>query len=113
MILIQDCCFQASDILEEQDLIDMNIANESHRRRMLDSAKNLPKIRTLESLETEPSATDGRRMPTSVGDWLRSLCLGDLEETFLMMGFITMDKAKRIKDHEIAAVSYFFISCVN
>nr|XP_039257501.1 uncharacterized protein LOC120334115 isoform X1 [Styela clava] len=97
--------FLASDILEEQDLIDMNIQNESHRRRMLDSAKNLPKIRPLpQLLNGELSVNDNRPVPSCVSEWLLSIALGDLEQIFDTMGFNTLDKILKMKETEIAGM---------
>nr|CAB3221815.1 ankyrin repeat and SAM domain-containing protein 1A-like [Phallusia mammillata] len=80
--------FLAGDILEEQDLIDMDIRDESHRRRLLESAKNLPRLHPLVSPD-DPVA------PSSVEKWLESLQLVQYEVAFVTKGYDSM-KAVRL-----------------
>ena len=68
---------------------------------MLDSAKNLPKIKTLSSY----NSTDSRKVPSSVGEWLRSIALSEHEEMFTKMGFTTLEKVSKMRDTEIAGVT--------
>lgn len=65
---------------------------------MLDSSKDLPKIRDLNQFE-----------PDSVAEWMLSTDLGQFADIFVEAGFDTIDKVRKIKDHEIAAVSCAFI----
>ena len=89
---------KADNILEEQDLVDMDITDASHRRRILESAKNLPKLQTL------PPA-DSTLAPCSVGDWLSSLHLPEYETAFHANQYNSMAQVRTMSEYEVKPVS--------
>lgn len=82
----------------------MNIRDESHRRRLLESAKNLPSIHPLD-------ASDGSSAPASVGEWLSSINLAQYEQAFMVKGCRDMNAVRKLSVDEIKPVSRWYSSC--
>ncbi|XP_066490730.1 ankyrin repeat and sterile alpha motif domain-containing protein 1B isoform X7 [Tiliqua scincoides] len=84
--------FMGSNVMEDQDLLEIGILNSGHRQRILQAIQLLPKMKQIGS--------DGYN-PTSVAEWLDSLELGDYIKPFLINGYTSMDLVKKIWDIEL------------
>ncbi|XP_056434984.1 ankyrin repeat and sterile alpha motif domain-containing protein 1B [Gadus chalcogrammus] len=89
--------FMGSNVVEDQDLLEIGILNSSHRQRLLQAIRLLPRVR--------PVGYDGNN-PTSVAEWLESLELGDYTKAFLVNGYTSMDLVKKIWEIELINVSH-------
>ncbi|XP_006819453.1 ankyrin repeat and sterile alpha motif domain-containing protein 1B-like [Saccoglossus kowalevskii] len=89
-----DLNFLSGSILEEQDLIDMEVQEKSHRQLVLETAKLLPNFKPIEE----------STMPSSVDEWLNNLHLSDYTDRFHKMGFSTMERVRHIWEVELANV---------
>uniref|UniRef100_A0A8C5B0D5 Ankyrin repeat and sterile alpha motif domain-containing protein 1B n=1 Tax=Gadus morhua TaxID=8049 RepID=A0A8C5B0D5_GADMO len=87
--------FMGSNVVEDQDLLEIGILNSSHRQRLLQAIRLLPRVR--------PVGYDGNN-PTSVAEWLESLELGDYTKAFLVNGYTSMDLVKKIWEIELINV---------
>ncbi|XP_045064846.1 ankyrin repeat and sterile alpha motif domain-containing protein 1B-like isoform X3 [Coregonus clupeaformis] len=87
--------FMGSNVVEDQDLLEIGILNSSHRQRLLQAIRLLPRVR--------PIGYDGNN-PTSVAEWLESLELGDYTKSFLINGYTSMELAKKIWEIELINV---------
>ncbi|KAK9525759.1 hypothetical protein VZT92_016441 [Zoarces viviparus] len=87
--------FMGSNVVEDQDLLEIGILNSAHRQRLLQAIRLLPRIR--------PVGYDGNN-PTSVAEWLESLELGDYTKTFLINGYTSMELVKKIWEIELINV---------
>ncbi|MXQ81227.1 hypothetical protein E5288_WYG005890 [Bos mutus] len=83
---------QGSNVMEDQDLLEIGILNSGHRQRILQAIQLLPKMR--------PIGHDGYH-PTSVAEWLDSIELGDYTKAFLINGYTSMDLLKKIWEVEL------------
>ncbi|KAG8138003.1 hypothetical protein E2320_003935, partial [Naja naja] len=83
---------QGSNVMEDQDLLEIGILNSGHRQRILQAIQLLPKMKQ--------TGSDGYN-PTSVAEWLDSLELGDYIKPFLINGYTSMDLVKKIWDIEL------------
>ncbi|XP_058424569.1 ankyrin repeat and sterile alpha motif domain-containing protein 1B isoform X1 [Diceros bicornis minor] len=88
--------FMGSNVMEDQDLLEIGILNSGHRQRILQAIQLLPKMR--------PIGHDGYH-PTSVAEWLDSIELGDYTKAFLINGYTSMDLLKKIWEVELINVS--------
>ncbi|XP_068442562.1 ankyrin repeat and sterile alpha motif domain-containing protein 1B isoform X1 [Clinocottus analis] len=87
--------FMGSNVVEDQDLLEIGILNSSHRQRLLQAIRLLPRVR--------PVGYDGNN-PTSVAEWLESLELGDYTKSFLINGYTSMELVKKIWEIELINV---------
>ncbi|KAM6215523.1 ankyrin repeat and sterile alpha motif domain-containing protein 1B isoform 11-T11 [Rhynchocyon petersi] len=87
--------FMGSNVMEDQDLLEIGILNSGHRQRILQAIQLLPKMR--------PIGHDGYH-PTSVAEWLDSIELGDYTKAFLINGYTSMDLLKKIWEVELINV---------
>ncbi|XP_042323891.1 ankyrin repeat and sterile alpha motif domain-containing protein 1B isoform X6 [Sceloporus undulatus] len=87
--------FMGSNVMEDQDLLEIGILNSGHRQRILQAIQLLPKMKQ--------TGNDGYN-PTSVAEWLDSLELGDYIKPFLITGYTSMDLVKKIWDIELINV---------
>ncbi|XP_074867481.1 ankyrin repeat and sterile alpha motif domain-containing protein 1B isoform X8 [Carettochelys insculpta] len=87
--------FMGSNVMEDQDLLEIGILNSGHRQRILQAIQLLPKMKQI--------GNDGYN-PTSVADWLDSIELGDYTKSFLINGYTSMDLVKKIWDSELINV---------
>ncbi|XP_031796872.1 ankyrin repeat and sterile alpha motif domain-containing protein 1B isoform X10 [Sarcophilus harrisii] len=87
--------FMGSNVMEDQDLLEIGILNSGHRQRILQAIQLLPKMR--------PIGHDGYH-PTSVAEWLDSIELGDYTKSFLINGYTSMDLLKKIWEVELINV---------
>ncbi|XP_010627443.1 ankyrin repeat and sterile alpha motif domain-containing protein 1B isoform X10 [Fukomys damarensis] len=87
--------FMGSNVMEDQDLLEIGILNSGHRQRILQAIQLLPKMR--------PIGHDGYH-PTSVAEWLDSIELGDYTKAFLINGYTSMDLLKKIWEVELLNV---------
>ncbi|XP_060101209.1 ankyrin repeat and sterile alpha motif domain-containing protein 1B isoform X1 [Heteronotia binoei] len=87
--------FMGSNVMEDQDLLEIGILNSGHRQRILQAIQLLPKMKQI--------GNDGYH-PTSVAEWLDSLELGDYIKPFLINGYTSMDLVKKIWDVELINV---------
>uniref|UniRef100_A0AAR2IS28 Ankyrin repeat and sterile alpha motif domain containing 1B n=1 Tax=Pygocentrus nattereri TaxID=42514 RepID=A0AAR2IS28_PYGNA len=86
---------QGSNVVEDQDLLEIGILNSAHRQRLLQAIRLLPRVR--------PIGYDGNN-PTSVAEWLESLELGDYTKSFLINGYTSMELVKKIWEIELINV---------
>ncbi|KAF3859249.1 hypothetical protein F7725_021647 [Dissostichus mawsoni] len=93
----RDLCweFRGSNVVEDQDLLEIGILNSAHRQRLLQAIRLLPRVR--------PVGYDGNN-PTSVAEWLESLELGDYTKSFLINGYTSMELVKKIWEIELINV---------
>ncbi|XP_071481318.1 uncharacterized protein [Diadema antillarum] len=90
--------FIGGDIIEEQDLMDIGIVEEIHRRMILEATRCLPIMKPIGiGAEFTPK-------PASVSDWLRSLLLSDYIPNFLENNISTMERALELWDFELENV---------
>ncbi|CAK7311731.1 Ankyrin repeat and SAM domain-containing protein 1A [Vulpes lagopus] len=90
-----DVRFLGSNVMEEQDLRDIGITDPQHRRKLLQAAKSLPKVKAL--------GYDGNS-PPSVPSWLDSLGLQDYVHSFLSSGYSSIDTVKNLWELELVNV---------
>ncbi|XP_068256574.1 ankyrin repeat and sterile alpha motif domain-containing protein 1B isoform X17 [Nyctibius grandis] len=84
--------FMGSNVMEDQDLLEIGILNSGHRQRILQAIQLLPKMKQI--------GHDGYS-PTSVAEWLDSIELGDYAKSFLINGYTSMDLVKKIWEIEL------------
>ncbi|KAM9578405.1 ankyrin repeat and sterile alpha motif domain-containing protein 1B isoform 9-T9 [Guaruba guarouba] len=87
--------FMGSNVMEDQDLLEIGILNSGHRQRILQAIQLLPKMKQI--------GHDGYN-PASVAEWLDSIELGDYTKSFLINGYTSMDLVKKIWDIELINV---------
>ncbi|KAI1239035.1 Ankyrin repeat and sterile alpha motif domain-containing protein 1B, partial [Lamprotornis superbus] len=85
-----------SNVMEDQDLLEIGILNSGHRQRILQAIQLLPKMKQI--------GHDGYN-PSSVAEWLDSIELGDYTKSFLINGYTSMDLVKKIWEIELINVS--------
>uniref|UniRef100_A0A8D0CJQ6 Ankyrin repeat and sterile alpha motif domain-containing protein 1B-like n=1 Tax=Scleropages formosus TaxID=113540 RepID=A0A8D0CJQ6_SCLFO len=84
-----------SNVVEDQDLLEIGILNSAHRQRLLQAIRLLPKVL--------PVGCDGNN-PTSVAEWLESLQLRNYTQSFLINGYTSMELVKKIWEAELISV---------
>ncbi|KFW02684.1 Ankyrin repeat and sterile alpha motif domain-containing protein 1B, partial [Fulmarus glacialis] len=87
-----DVRFLGCNVMEDQDLRDIGIGDPQHRRKLLQAARSLPKLK--------PLGCDGNSQP-SVPAWLDSLGLQDYVQSFLSSGYSSIDTVKNLWELEI------------
>ncbi|XP_068856769.1 ankyrin repeat and sterile alpha motif domain-containing protein 1B isoform X9 [Aphelocoma coerulescens] len=87
--------FMGSNVMEDQDLLEIGILNSGHRQRILQAIQLLPKMKQI--------GHDGYN-PSSVAEWLDSIELGDYTKSFLINGYTSMDLVKKIWEIELINV---------
>ncbi|GAA6086388.1 ankyrin repeat and sterile alpha motif domain-containing protein 1B isoform X1 [Tachysurus ichikawai] len=92
---------EGSNVVEDQDLLEIGILNSAHRQRLLQAIRLLPRVR--------PIGYDGNN-PTSVAEWLESLELGDYTKSFLINGYTSMELVKKIWDIELINIEESHVS---
>ncbi|XP_030076298.1 ankyrin repeat and SAM domain-containing protein 1A isoform X3 [Microcaecilia unicolor] len=90
-----DVRFLASNVMEDQDLQEIGIIDYQHRRKLLQAARSLPKVK--------PLGCDGNSQP-SVSSWLESLGLQHYIHSFLSSGYNSIDTVKNLWELEIVNV---------
>ncbi|XP_054425222.1 ankyrin repeat and SAM domain-containing protein 1A isoform X2 [Pteronotus mesoamericanus] len=90
-----DVRFLGSNVMEEQDLREIGINDPQHRRKLLQAARSLPKVKAL--------GYDGNSPPT-VPSWLDSLGLQDYVHSFLSSGYSSIDTVKNLWELELVNV---------
>ncbi|XP_071624484.1 ankyrin repeat and SAM domain-containing protein 1A isoform X12 [Heliangelus exortis] len=90
-----DVRFLGCNVMEDQDLRDIGISDPQHRRKLLQAARSLPKLK--------PLGCDGNTQP-SVPAWLDSLGLQDYIQSFLSSGYSSIDTVKNLWELEIVNV---------
>uniref|UniRef100_A0A8C5LF86 Ankyrin repeat and SAM domain containing 1 n=1 Tax=Jaculus jaculus TaxID=51337 RepID=A0A8C5LF86_JACJA len=90
-----DVRFLGSNVMEEQDLREIGISDPQHRRKLLQAARSLPKVKAL--------GYDGSS-PPSVPSWLDSLGLQDYVHSFLSSGYSSIDTVKNLWELELVNV---------
>ncbi|XP_006860449.1 PREDICTED: ankyrin repeat and SAM domain-containing protein 1A isoform X2 [Chrysochloris asiatica] len=90
-----DVRFLGSNVMEEQDLRDIGISDPQHRRKLLQAARSLPKVKAL--------GYDGNS-PPSMPSWLDSLGLQDYVHSFLSSGYSSLDTVKNLWELELVNV---------
>ncbi|XP_008570639.1 PREDICTED: ankyrin repeat and SAM domain-containing protein 1A isoform X3 [Galeopterus variegatus] len=90
-----DVHFLGSNVMEEQDLREIGISDPQHRRKLLQAARSLPKVKAL--------GYDGNS-PPSVPSWLDSLGLQDYVHSFLSSGYSSIDTVKNLWELELVNV---------
>ncbi|XP_030741973.1 ankyrin repeat and sterile alpha motif domain-containing protein 1B [Echinops telfairi] len=87
--------FMGSNVMEDQDLLEIGILNSGHRQRILQAIQLLPKMRPLGHDDYHP---------TSVAEWLDSIELGDYTKAFLINGYTSLDLLKKLWEVELINV---------
>uniref|UniRef100_G3T7L0 Ankyrin repeat and sterile alpha motif domain containing 1A n=1 Tax=Loxodonta africana TaxID=9785 RepID=G3T7L0_LOXAF len=90
-----DVRFLGSNVMEEQDLREIGISDPQHRRKLLQAARSLPKVKAL--------GCDGNS-PQSMPSWLDSLGLQDYVHSFLSSGYSSIDTVKNLWELELVNV---------
>ncbi|XP_069344750.1 ankyrin repeat and SAM domain-containing protein 1A isoform X3 [Eulemur rufifrons] len=90
-----DVRFLGSNVMEEQDLREIGVSDPQHRRKLLQAARSLPKVKAL--------GYDGNS-PPSVPSWLDSLGLQDYVHSFLASGYSSIDTVKNLWELELVNV---------
>ncbi|CAH6789978.1 Anks1a [Phodopus roborovskii] len=86
---------EGSNVMEDQDLREIGISDPQHRRKLLQAARSLPKVKAL--------GYDGVS-PPSVPSWLDSLGLQDYVHSFLSSGYSSIDVVKNLWELELVNV---------
>lgn len=90
--------FLGGGLMEDQDLQEIGIQDESHRKLLLEAAKCLPKMKSIgDGDEHVP-------VPSSISEWLRSLVLSDYIQNFTEKGKTTMEKIRGLWEVELENV---------
>ncbi|XP_060087451.1 ankyrin repeat and SAM domain-containing protein 1A isoform X9 [Heteronotia binoei] len=89
-----DVQFLGCNVMEDQDLRDIGISDPQHRRKLLQAARSLPKVKSLGCDGTQPS----------VPAWLDSLGLQDYIQSFLSSGYSSIDSVKNLWELELVNV---------
>ncbi|XP_061488323.1 ankyrin repeat and SAM domain-containing protein 1A isoform X9 [Rhineura floridana] len=89
-----DVRFLGSNVMEDQDLREIGISDPPHRRKLLQAARSLPKVKSLGCDGTQPS----------VPAWLDSLGLQDYIQSFLSSGYSSIDSVKNLWELELVNV---------
>nr|XP_023654631.1 ankyrin repeat and SAM domain-containing protein 1A-like [Paramormyrops kingsleyae] len=84
---------QGSNVMEEQDLREIGVTDPGHRRKILQAARSLPKVKALGS--------DGS---TSLSSWLDALGLQEYLPNFLTSGYRSLDCVRNLWELEIVNV---------
>ncbi|XP_006882122.1 PREDICTED: ankyrin repeat and SAM domain-containing protein 1A isoform X3 [Elephantulus edwardii] len=90
-----DVRFLGPNVMEEQDLREIGITDPQHRRKLLQAARSLPKVKAL--------GYDGNS-PPSMPSWLDSLGLQDYIHSFLSSGYSSIDTVKNLWELELVNV---------
>ncbi|XP_043932080.1 ankyrin repeat and SAM domain-containing protein 1A [Protopterus annectens] len=90
-----DVRFLGSNVMEESDLQEIGVTDHHHRRKILQAARSIPKVK--------PLGYDGNSHP-SIPCWLESLGLQDYIQSFLSNRYNTIDAVKNLWDLEIVNV---------
>ncbi|XP_028632847.1 LOW QUALITY PROTEIN: ankyrin repeat and SAM domain-containing protein 1A [Grammomys surdaster] len=90
-----DVRFLGPNVMEDQDLREIGISDPQHRRKLLQAARSLPKVKAL--------GYDGVS-PPSVPSWLDSLGLQDYVHSFLSSGYSSIDTVKNLWELELVNV---------
>ncbi|KAM8779265.1 ankyrin repeat and SAM domain-containing protein 1A isoform 6-T7 [Rhynchonycteris naso] len=90
-----DVRFLGPNVMEEQDLREIGVSDPQHRRKLLQAARALPKVKAL--------GYDGSS-PPSVPSWLDSLGLQDYAHSFLSSGYSSIDSVKNLWELELVNV---------
>ncbi|XP_028652850.2 ankyrin repeat and SAM domain-containing protein 1A-like isoform X4 [Erpetoichthys calabaricus] len=88
-----DLHFMGSNVMEDQDLREIGIVDPHHRRKILQAARSLPKVKAL-GCEANPS----------LATWLDSLGLQEYLHNFLASGYHSIDSVKNLWELEIVNV---------
>ncbi|KAI1892966.1 hypothetical protein AGOR_G00138940 [Albula goreensis] len=88
-----DLRFMGSNVMEDQDLREIGITDPGHRRKLLQAARSLPKVKAL--------GCDGS---TSLSSWLDTLGLQEYLHNFLSSGYRSLDCVKNLWELEIVNV---------
>ncbi|KAG7323757.1 hypothetical protein KOW79_013459 [Hemibagrus wyckioides] len=86
-----DLRFMGSNVMEEQDLKEIGITDATHRRKLLNAARTLPKVKGCEG-----------SVPLS--SWLDSLGLSEYLHSFLQSGYNTLEAVRNLWELEIVNV---------
>ncbi|KAM9444851.1 ankyrin repeat and SAM domain-containing protein 1A isoform 3-T3 [Clarias gariepinus] len=86
-----DLRFMGSNVMEEQDLKEIGIADATHRRKLLNAARTLPKVRSCDC-------------SVSLSSWLDSLGLNEYLHSFLQSGYNTIEAVRNLWELEIVNV---------
>ncbi|XP_071832043.1 ankyrin repeat and sterile alpha motif domain-containing protein 1B-like isoform X2 [Apostichopus japonicus] len=90
--------FLGNGIMEDQDLKEIGIQDECHRKLLLEATKLLPKMKSI------GEGGDHVPIPSSITEWLRSLVLSDYIQNFTEKGKTTMEKVRGLWDVEMENV---------
>ncbi|XP_041365228.1 ankyrin repeat and SAM domain-containing protein 1A-like isoform X2 [Gigantopelta aegis] len=89
-----DTDFLGGKVLEDGDLESIGIKDAKHRKKILEAAKNLPKITPI----------DQDRLVISVKDWLASLRLDHYRDTLHSHKYNTMQRVIKLWELELSTV---------
>ncbi|XP_041084400.1 ankyrin repeat and SAM domain-containing protein 1A-like isoform X3 [Polyodon spathula] len=88
-----DLHFMGSNVMEDLDLREIGISDPQHRKKILQAARSLPKVKAL--------GCDGS---SSLATWLDLLGLQEYLQNFLASGYRTIDCVKNLWELEIVNV---------
>ncbi|XP_029689817.1 ankyrin repeat and SAM domain-containing protein 1A isoform X4 [Takifugu rubripes] len=88
-----DLHYMGSNVMEDQDLKEIGIADASHRKKILHAARSLPKVKAL--------GCDGS---SSLSSWLENLGLHEYLHNFLASGYRSLECVKNLWELEIVNV---------
>ncbi|XP_066998734.2 ankyrin repeat and SAM domain-containing protein 1A [Anabrus simplex] len=93
-------------VLEEQDLKDMGIDNESDRATIMEASRSLPcKVQNITSTNNNNNINNNKGNGSEcVNEWLRSIRLECYQETFHKHLYNDMERVRRIWEVELTAV---------
>ncbi|XP_077405349.1 ankyrin repeat and SAM domain-containing protein 1A isoform X4 [Vanacampus margaritifer] len=88
-----DLHYMGSNVMEEQDLREIGITDPGHRKKILQAARSLPKVKAL--------GCDGSN---SLSSWLENLGLNEYLHNFLASGYRSLDCIRNLWELEIVNV---------
>ncbi|XP_068161846.1 ankyrin repeat and SAM domain-containing protein 1A [Antennarius striatus] len=88
-----DLHYMGGNVMEDQDLKEIGITDPSHRKKILNAARSLPKVKAL--------GCDGS---PSLSSWLENLGLHEYLHNFLSSGYRSLDCVKNLWELEIVNV---------
>ncbi|XP_078582821.1 uncharacterized protein LOC144865735 isoform X3 [Branchiostoma floridae x Branchiostoma japonicum] len=89
--------FMGGSILEDQDLVEMGVADPAHREALLSATASLPTLLPMGEGEGEHHSP----VPESIEEWLESLELPEYGEYFTKHGVISMDRVRKMWEVEL------------
>lgn len=98
---------QGGNLIDDQDLVDIGISNQEHRKKILKSAKHLPAIQPVAKRSNDKGVLEIK--PESIDEWLKSVQLEQYRDAFHKNDYTDMYRVMKVWEVELNTVSVLFI----